>query len=385
MCAGSALRQEPRQDYGQEFRQEFHQEYRRSLERELGPAGSCPGPAVAERLRQRLQQEPALLGALQDDALALLARGLRDHPDPGLALRGLAAAFRLLELAAVNLYLFPWRREFGTIQTFSGAFVHLLRPALPEADLVRSLGRLGYERQDRHRLAVARLPPGPTLIAAAVGFLACRLECEILAELALRLRRPRAQELLEARHRAGGAKGCLETLQDLGTQHRAAADGVDLYRETPDSPEDTGDEDTDPLALWRDPQDAPTRGWGRCDGTPGPEPVGDADPDTSARLFPEQELVGAGGNPQVLGEARDSPQEMPELPRYQLHLCLRRGMLPSYCCSTCRQLHAGGCAVGHACRSRHRGQELCGERQQRLWLQRTELDMLLAEGSAPRS
>lgn len=116
MCAGSALRQEHRQDYGQEFRQEFHQEYRRSLQREFGPAGTCPDPAVAKRLRQRLQREPALLGALQEDALALLARGLRDHPDLRLALQGLAGAFRLLELAAVNLYLFPWRREFGTIQ-----------------------------------------------------------------------------------------------------------------------------------------------------------------------------------------------------------------------------------------------------------------------------
>ncbi|NWZ71792.1 SPA2L protein, partial [Acrocephalus arundinaceus] len=388
MCAGSALRQEHRQDYGQDFRQEFHQEYRRSLEREFGPAGTCPGPAVAERLRQRLQQEPALLGALQDDALALLARGLRDHPDPGLALRGLAGAFRLLELAAINLYLFPWRREFGTIQTFSGAYVHLLRPALPEADLERSLGRLGYERQDRHRLAVTRLPPGPALIAAAVGFLACRLECEILAEMALCLRRPRAEELLEARHRSGSAKGCLEVLQDLGMQRRAAADcgdGVDLYREIPDSPEDTGGKDTAPPALWRDPQDVPTRGWGRCDGTHGPEPVGSADQDTSAHLFPEQELVVTGRSPQVLGEPRESPQDTPELPCYQLHLCLRQGMLPSYCCSTCRQLHARGCAVGHACRSRHRGQELRGERQQRLWLQRTELDMLLAEGSAPHS
>ncbi|NXY56728.1 SPA2L protein, partial [Callaeas wilsoni] len=387
MCAGSALRQEHRQEYGQAFRQEFHQEYRRSLEREFGPAGTCPDPAVAEQLRQRLQREPALLGALQEDALALLARGLRDHPDPGLALRGLAGAFRLLELAAVNLYLFPWRREFGTIQTFSGAYVHLLRPALPEADLLRSLGRLGYERQDRHRLAVARLPPGPALIAAAVGFLACRLECEILAELALRLQRPCAEELLEARHRAGGVRGCLEILQDLRTQHRAAADcgdSVDLYREMPDSPEDTGG-DTAPPALWRDPQDVPMRGWGHCDGTLGPEPVGSADLDTSSHLFSEQEVVGTGRSPQVLGQHQDSPQDTPELPCYQLHLCLRQGMLPSYCCSTCRQLHAGGCAVGRACRSRHRGQELRGERQQRLWLQRTELDMLLAEGSAPRS
>ncbi|XP_059713661.1 spermatogenesis-associated protein 2-like protein [Haemorhous mexicanus] len=403
MCAGSALRQEHRQDYGQESRHEFHQEYRRSLEREFGPAGTCPGPAVAERLRQRLQQEPALLEALQEDALALLARGLRDHPDPGLALRGLASAFRLLELAAVNLYLFPWRREFGdvvgvprhlqprsplSLQTFSGAYVHLLRPALPEADLVRSLGRLGYERQDRHRLAVGRLPPGPALIAAAVGFLACRLECEILAELALQLRRPRAKELLEARHRDGGAKGCPETLQDLGTQRRAAADcedGVDLYQERPDSPEDRGSMDTGPPALWRDAQDVPMKGWGRCDSTLGPEPGGSIGLDTSSPLFPEPELVGTGRSPQALGEPRASPQATPELPCYQLHSCLQRGMLPSYCCSTCRQLHGGGCAVGRACRSRHRGQELRGERQQRLWLQRTELDMLLAEGSAPRS
>lgn len=388
MCAGSALRQEHRQDYGQELRQEFHREYRRSLEREFGPAGTCPGPAVAEQLRQRLQQEPALLEALQEDALALLARGLRDHPDPGLALRGLASAFRLLELAAVNLYLFPWRREFGTIPTFSGAYVHLLRPALPEADLLRSLGRLGYERRDQHRLAVGRLPPGPALIAAAVGFLACRLECEILAEMALQLRQPRAEELLEARHWPGGAKGHLEMLQDLGTRPRVApdcGDSVDLYQERPDSPEDTGSRDTAPPALWRDPQDVPTRGWGRCDSTLGPEPVGSTDPDTSSHLFPEPELVGTGRSPQVLGEPRDSPQPTAELPCYQLHSCLQRGMLPSYCCSTCRQLHGGGCALGRVCRNRHRGQELHGERQQRLWLQRTELDMLLAQGSAASS
>lgn len=279
-------------------------------------------------------------------------------------------------------------RSPPSLQTFSGAYMHLLRPALPEADLVRSLGRLGYERQDRHHLVVVRLPPGPALIAAAVGFLACRLECEILAELVPRLRQPRAEELLEARHRTAGAKGCLEMLQDLGMQDRGTADcsdGVDLYQEIPDSPEDTEGKDTALPAKWRDPQDVPTRGWGRCDSTIGPDPVGSTELDTTTHLFPEQELVVTGRSPQVLGEPRGSPQDTPELPCYQLHSCLRRGMLPSYCCSTCWQLHAGGCAVGHACRSRHRGQELRGERQQRLWLQRTELDMLLAERSAPRS
>ncbi|NWS15483.1 SPA2L protein, partial [Pachyramphus minor] len=380
MCAGSAMRQEHRQKYGQEFRQEFHQEYRRCLERELGPAGPCPDPAVAERLRQRLRRDPALLGVLQEDGPALLDRVLRGHPDPGLALRGLADAFRLLELAALNLYLFPWRREFGTIQTFSGAFVHLLRPALPEADLLQSLGCLGYERRDQHHLAMARLPPGPALIAAAAGFLCCRLECEILGEQ-LQSHWPHTEELLEARHRARDGQSCLELLQDTGVQCGAAADWVDLYGDTLDSPKDTGGKDATPSALWRDPQDMPVRGWGFCDE---PEPVGSAEPDTS-HLFSEQELAGGSRSPQVLEEPQNCPQDTLELPCYQLHSCLHRGTLPSYCCSTCRQLHAGGCATGHACRSRHHGQELRGERQQRLWLQRTELDMLLADSCGPRS
>ncbi|NXQ96329.1 SPA2L protein, partial [Sagittarius serpentarius] len=284
-------------------------------------------------------------------------------------------------------------------QTFSGAYVHLLRPALPEDDLVRSFGRLGYERRDRHCLTLSRPPPGPELVAAACGFFACRP-----AGL-------RAEDLLEARRLAGDVEACVEMLQRLGTQREVAADrgdSMDLYRETPASPEDAGGEDAAPPVLWRDPgspqgaRDVPGRGWDhRGDGKRGQEPVpapGDPDAKTSSRLFPEQELGGgscllsapAAGSrsPRVLGEPQDSPpsapQEAPELPCYQLHSCLRRGALPSYCCTTCQQLHAGACAAGQACRTRHHGQELRSERQQRLWLQRTEVDMLLADSSGPR-
>lgn len=102
MCAGPALRQE----------------YRRGLER--GRARPGPDPSFGERLRQRLRNEAGLLPALQDDAGALLAQGLRGRREPGSSLRGLAAAFELLERAALNLYLFPWRKEFRTIQVGSG-------------------------------------------------------------------------------------------------------------------------------------------------------------------------------------------------------------------------------------------------------------------------
>ncbi|XP_064375908.1 spermatogenesis-associated protein 2-like protein [Dromaius novaehollandiae] len=445
MCSGAALRQE----------------YRRCLERDCrrGRAGACSDAAFAETLRQRLRDDPALLRALQDDAGTLLAAGLRGRRDLGQALRGLAAAFELLELAAVNLYLFPWRREFGTVKTFSGAYVHRLRTALPEAELARSFGRLGYARRDDHHLAVSRPPPGPELVAAACGFFACRLECEILAEAMLRLRprRVRAQELLEARRLAGGVEACVEMLwRDAG-----GGDSVDLYREPPAGPEDAGpaggrqDAAPSPLPgsgprersarLWRDPagprgaQDAPRRCWdltGRSElGQELLPAEGTGEPDASALLFPEQELgaassardaVSAGsqasarcsppapalsraancpalgpGGRAVPGEPQQPPGsgrpgdlppaapwpaggEAPELPCYQLHSCLRRGALPSYCCATCQQLHASACAAAQACRTRHRGQELRSEKQRRLWLQRTEVDMLLADGAGAR-
>ncbi|KAM9182845.1 VPS9 domain-containing protein 1-like isoform 2-T2 [Mergus octosetaceus] len=407
MCAGPAVRQE----------------YRRSLEQ--GRLGACPDPSFTERLRQRLRAEPGLLRALQDDAGALLARGLRGRRELESALRGLAAAFELLERAALNLYLFPWRKEFGTVQTFSGAYVHSLRAALPEADLLRSFRRLGYARQDEHRLAVCRRPLGTELAAAACGFFACRLECEILAEVLQRLRprRVRAEELLEARSLARDAEACVEMLRELaaGGGEAAAAcddDDMDLYQEMPENPGDGGEQELSPPApssrLWRDPmglqeaQDMLGRSWDLCEHSElGREllptiPKPDASSSSSSScFFLEQELRGAGGSTQMLpptwlppGEPPpgsqaeavplSAPQDAPELPCYQLHSCLRQGALPSYCCTTCQQLHAGTCAAGRACRSQHRGQELRGERQQRLWLQRTEVDMLLADSSSAR-
>ncbi|NWU91288.1 SPA2L protein, partial [Upupa epops] len=366
------------------------QEYQCCLEREFcrGRAGACSDPSMGEQLRQRLRQEPAVLEALQEDGPAMVARGLQGHQDLGLALLGLAGAFQQLEMAAVNLYLFPWRKEFCTVQTFSGAYVHLLRPALPEEDLLRSFGRLGYERCDQHCLSVSQRLPGPELVAAACGFFACRLECEILAEVLLRLQphRPCAEELLEARRLAGDVEACVEMLKKLRMQCEAAtdcSDDVDLYQgEMLDSPEDMGGKDTapgkDPSSLWGSE--------GSEGGMFGQElmsSVGNPNLDTtSSYVFQEQEL-GASRSPQVPGEPQDwppaSPEEAMKLPCYQLHSCLHQGVLPSYCCTTCHQLHASACTAGHVCRSQHLGQELRSEQQQRLWLQRTEVDMLLAD------
>ncbi|KAM8799233.1 spermatogenesis-associated protein 2-like protein [Eudromia elegans] len=531
----------------------LRREYRRCVEREAlrGRAGACADAALAAAVRARLRREPALLPALHGDAAALLAAGLRGRRELGPALRRLAAAFELLELAAVNLYLFPWRRELGTVKTFSGAYVHGLRGALPEAELARSFARLGYARRDEHHLALARPPPAPQLAAAACGFFACRLECELLAEAVLRLRprRLHATQLLHARRLAGGLDACVEALRRGGPARlcrplpcppaaeepprRDARTGEppqeplccnaneDVYREPPccdaactgkplqelpqrdadeeplqELPQQDVDEDSlqellqcdadedlyrepphrdaaehpypDPLrhdARSPDPyqelplcapglhlyQELPCPGAAtedlyqelpHCDTARGAAPYqeaptspGDTSLDTGTfpdgegpvplpalgawrlrrdprgaqdmpvrgqDVEPGQELLPAKGTaapdasllPGDCSDAADTPlsppcsppapSHAPELPRYQLHSCLGRGTLPSYCCSTCQQLHAGACAALPACRSRHRGQELLGERQRRLWLQRSEVDRLLAHGAGPK-
>lgn len=94
------------------------EDYRLCLERELrrGRAGVCGDPSLRAVLWQILVEDFDLHGALQDDALALFTDGLWGRADLAPALRDLARAFELLELAAVHLYLLPWRKEFTTIK-----------------------------------------------------------------------------------------------------------------------------------------------------------------------------------------------------------------------------------------------------------------------------
>ena len=94
-----------------------------------GRAGVCGDPSLRAVLWHILVEDFDLHGALQDDALALLTDGLWGRADLAPALRGLARAFELLELAAVHLYLLPWRKEFTTIKVGCRAACRFPAPA----------------------------------------------------------------------------------------------------------------------------------------------------------------------------------------------------------------------------------------------------------------
>ncbi|XP_054552825.1 spermatogenesis-associated protein 2-like protein [Talpa occidentalis] len=387
------------------------EDYRLCLERELrrGRAGVCGDPSLRAVLWQILVEDFDLHGALQDDALALLSDGLWGRADLAPALRGLARAFELLELAAVHLYLLPWRKEFATIKTFSGGYVHVLKGVLSEDLLVQSFEKMGYVRQDDHHLMMATPPPAGQLVQVALGCFALRLECDILGEVLAQLGTSLlpAEELLQARRASADVASCVAWLRrrlagdkeppplpprDPLAVYRAP---LDLYQ---DLQEDEGleaaslygrsspgpDSPSSALAYQPQPWGQSAKLWGASAGAwdPGAEAGGsprassppygaledelEPEPEVFSFLSLRRELA----TPQPPGSPeRASPQGAHEPPGYQAHSCLAPGTLPTLCCDTCRQLHAAHCAALAACRPGHALRALLGRTQQRRWTQ----------------
>ncbi|XP_037671464.1 spermatogenesis-associated protein 2-like protein [Choloepus didactylus] len=395
------------------------EDYRLCLERELrrGRAAVCGDPSLRAVLWHILVEDFDLHGALQDDALALLTDGLWGRADLAPALRGLARAFELLELAAVHLYLLPWRKEFTTIKTFSGGYVHVLKGVLSDDLLTKSFQKMGYVRKDKHRFTVAAPPPACQLVQVALGCFALRLECEILGEVLAQLGTSvlPAQELLGARRASGDVASCVVRLQQRLARDEAppplpprgapAAYGpsLELYRTLQgEGPEAAG---LYAAPFWE--QSAQVWGAGGPAGeVPGTDPPRADSPPYGAleeELAPELEPApfsfvslrrelsppGALAAPEAPGSpARASPRRLrgdgPPPAGYRAHSCLPAGALPALRCATCRQLHAAHCAALPACRRGHALHPLGGEPQRRLWLQRSQVDALLVDGG-PRA
>lgn len=101
-------------------------------------------------------------------------------------LRGLAKAFEILEQAALNLYLSPWREEYKVVKMYSGIFTHCIKPVLSTTQIGKLFGLLGYqpglgqqEQLLRGRTGVHSTPPG-RLLQLACGFFLARCECQLL-------------------------------------------------------------------------------------------------------------------------------------------------------------------------------------------------------------
>uniref|UniRef100_A0A3P8X4T9 Spermatogenesis associated 2 like n=1 Tax=Cynoglossus semilaevis TaxID=244447 RepID=A0A3P8X4T9_CYNSE len=193
--------------------------YDLSLEQQILGRGSslaCRDQELWKRveglLRDRDPQEIHCLGldplTVMEESLkmAVTTAASRGRAKTRGGLQGLAKAFEVLEQAALNLYLGPWREEYKVVKTYSGLFTHHIKAVLPPPQIEQLFGLLGYRSspsQQEQVLSVAPSSPDDFLRLSCAFFLA-RCECRLLEE-ALGKHRGEAQwELKMVRERQRG-------------------------------------------------------------------------------------------------------------------------------------------------------------------------------------
>ncbi|XP_018559536.1 spermatogenesis associated 2-like [Lates calcarifer] len=101
-------------------------------------------------------------------------------------LQGLAKAFEVLEQAALNLYLSPWRNEYKVVKMYSGMFTHYIKPVLSVPQIEKLFGLLGYQpslsRHEQLFLQSIRTSPASLddLLHLSCAFYLARCECRLL-------------------------------------------------------------------------------------------------------------------------------------------------------------------------------------------------------------
>lgn len=101
-------------------------------------------------------------------------------------LQGLGKAFEVLEQAALNLYLGPWREEYKVVKMYSGMFTHHIKPVLSMAQIEKLFGLLGYQpcstRHEQLRLQSPRVSAAvlDDLLRLSCAFFLARCECLLL-------------------------------------------------------------------------------------------------------------------------------------------------------------------------------------------------------------
>lgn len=134
------------------------------------------------------------------------------------SLQALETAFNTLETICTNLLLYPWKKEFRCIKTFTGPYVYCLQSALCDSDLRSLLRSMGYSR-DQELQFHAREPSGgiAQLRQMAFELFLAQMECRLLKELVAQAGGGSLDMEVEAveirRVSREDARGCADTLR----------------------------------------------------------------------------------------------------------------------------------------------------------------------------
>lgn len=123
---------------------------------------------------------------IMEESLRFAGTDRNRAPKVRTGLRDLARAFEVLEQAALNLYLGPWREEYKVVKMYSGIFTHCIKPVFSTQQTELLFGLLGYKKCSTQREQL-RLHPqkGSTtsmddLLRLSCAFFVARCECRLL-------------------------------------------------------------------------------------------------------------------------------------------------------------------------------------------------------------
>lgn len=178
-------------------------------------------------------------------------------------LNGLAKAFEVLEQAALNLYLGPWREEYKVVKMYSGIFTHCIKPVFSTQQIELLFGLLGYKKSSTQREQLHLLPQRISaasmdeLLQLSCAFFVGRCECRLLlAALGKHAGQPQWElHVVRERQRGYNLEIALDnTLRKLDVkqtlQELSEESDMDLYTAEQDDEEQTTVDESPRSLTW---------------------------------------------------------------------------------------------------------------------------------------
>ncbi|NWY72131.1 SPAT2 protein, partial [Erithacus rubecula] len=125
-------------------------------------------------------------------------------------------AFNMLETVGINLFLYPWKKEFKNIKTYTGPFVYHVKSALTEEDVRQILSYMGYVQDLGTTFTLKEQVDAIQVKMISFELFLAKVECEQLLEIHVQVKDKGCSEVevvKERRSSGEDVRGCAEALR----------------------------------------------------------------------------------------------------------------------------------------------------------------------------
>ncbi|XP_066094089.1 spermatogenesis-associated protein 2 [Saccopteryx bilineata] len=132
------------------------------------------------------------------------------------SLRALHCAFSVLETVGVNLFLYPWKKEFRSIKTYTGPFVYYVKSTLLEEDIRTILNYMGYVPELGTAYKLTEFVETLQVKMVSFELFLAKVECEQMLEIHSQVKDKGYSELdvvSERKSSAEDVRGCSDALR----------------------------------------------------------------------------------------------------------------------------------------------------------------------------